>query len=87
MLFWKGKRKRKEFIGKNCDIVSTLYYASPPCKMTAMNLLKKVKLDIFHTSMVLDWLATFAKVGWVKFYTHSRKASRMCVGECVCVCV
>lgn len=38
--FWNGKRKRKEFIGENFDIVSTLYYAPPPCKITAMNLLK-----------------------------------------------
>lgn len=49
VLFWNGKMKRKkEFIGNNCDIVSTLYYASPPCKITAMNLLKNQTRYISH---------------------------------------
>lgn len=63
-------------MGENCDIVSTLYYASPPCKITAMNLLKKIKLDIFHTFMILDWLATFfPQSDRVKFCAHSENTS------------
>lgn len=86
--FWKRKKKEKGVHRqKNCDIVSTLYYASPPCKMTAMNLLKKVKLDIFHTSMILDWLATFYQ-SWLGkvLYTLTQSIKNMCVDMYVCVC-
>ena len=46
--FGMGKEQKKELIGRNCGIVSTLYYASPPCKITAMNWRKNQTRYISH---------------------------------------
>lgn len=80
--FWNGKRKRKQFIGnKNCGIMSTLYYASPPCKITGMNLLENQTRYISH---IYDFRLArpFSQSDSVKFYTHSENTSRVCTCQC-----
>lgn len=79
VLFWNGKRTRKkEITSKNWDIVSTLYYASPPCKITAMNLLKNQTRYISHIydSRLASHLF---QSDWVKF--HSENTSRKCASH------
>lgn len=70
------KEREKEFIGKNCDIVSTLYYASPPCKITAMNSLKNQTRYISH---IYDFRLAchFSQSDRVKFHTHSENTLRV----------
>lgn len=77
--------REKEFIGKNCDIVSTLYYASPPCKITAMNLLKNQTRYISH---IYDFrLACHcSQSDRVKFHTHSGNTLPSVCGRRCFVC-
>ena len=64
--FWNGKRKRKKGVHRQklWYCVNTLL-----CVTTMQNhcyeLAQKIKLDIFHTFMILDWLATFFSPKWL----------------------
>ena len=82
--FWNGKRKRKKGVHRQklWYCVNTLL-----CVTTMQNhcyeLAQKIKLDIFHTFMILDWLATFfSQSDWVKFHAHSGNTSGVCMQVC-----
>lgn len=59
--FWNGKRKRKEFIGKIVILCQHFIMDHHHAKSLLWTC-SKIKLDIFHTFIILDWHATFPKV-------------------------
>lgn len=78
--FWNGKRKRKGVHRQKIVILCQHFIMHHHHAKSLLWTCSKIKLDIFHTFMILDWLATSLGVTELSF-THAQKIHQ----ECVCL--